>query len=261
MPAANYLLDNADAQTAQRFRCLSELYDPIGIRQFDAIGVRAGWRCLDVGAGGGSVAQWLAHRVSPSGTVLATDVDTRWLTDGPALTVTRRDLTVDPLPVNTYDLIHARLVLMHLPRRDAVLASLCASLRPGGWLVVGELDPIAPYVPHPRTGTDRLVNRVGDAFTRALAAHGADNARGWQAHRMLLGAGLVNVTNEGHVAVGTAGSPAADLMTANVTQVGPELVATGALTQRDVDDYLAALRDADTTFLMPVFFSAKGRRP
>jgi chemotaxis methyl-accepting protein methylase len=46
--------------------------------------------------------------------------------------VERHDVAADPVPENAYDLIHARLVLVHLPERDRVLATLAAALRPGG---------------------------------------------------------------------------------------------------------------------------------
>ena len=46
------------------------------------LGLGPGWRCLEVGAGSGSVARWLAAKVGPEGSVLATDIDTRWVDTG-----------------------------------------------------------------------------------------------------------------------------------------------------------------------------------
>lgn len=54
------------------------------------------------------------------------------------------DIVKDPLPAHSFDLIHARLVLAHLPARDQVLPRLVASLRPGGWLVVEDFDSWLP---------------------------------------------------------------------------------------------------------------------
>jgi hypothetical protein len=75
MIESRYVFDNAaEEQTRERFATLPRLYDPGTIRHLEALGVGAGWRCLEVGAGGGSVARWLAERVGPIGRVLATDI-------------------------------------------------------------------------------------------------------------------------------------------------------------------------------------------
>jgi len=71
----------------------------------------------------------------------------------PNLEVTRYDIVRDPPPPQSYDLIHARFVLEHLPSRNRVLRSLASMLSPGGWLViedalitVGILDGPRPYL-------------------------------------------------------------------------------------------------------------------
>jgi len=46
----------------------------------------------------------------------------------------------DPLPEAAFDLVHTRLVLVHLPERDRVLERLIAALKPGGWIAADELD-------------------------------------------------------------------------------------------------------------------------
>ena len=58
-----------------RLRLLEEHHDPLTASQLDAIGVGVGWRCLDAGAGGGSVTRILAERVGATGSVLAVDLD------------------------------------------------------------------------------------------------------------------------------------------------------------------------------------------
>jgi trans-aconitate methyltransferase len=50
--------------------------------------------------------------------------------------VVRHDVTTDAIPSARYDLIHARLVLSHLPQRGDVMQRLVQALRPGGWLVI-----------------------------------------------------------------------------------------------------------------------------
>ncbi len=79
---ADYLLDNAASETAHRFDALAELFDHVTFRHFERVGISAGWRCWEVGAGGPSVASWLAARTGPIGYVLATDIDVTWTTLG-----------------------------------------------------------------------------------------------------------------------------------------------------------------------------------
>ena len=56
----------ADDELA-RLKLLEALCDPWTFRHLDGIGVRQGWRCLEVGAGAGSVVRWLSERVGPHG--------------------------------------------------------------------------------------------------------------------------------------------------------------------------------------------------
>ncbi len=84
--------------------------------------------CLEVGAGSGTVAVWLAEPAfAPSldrgqVQVLATDVDMRFLErlKRPGLATMRHDVVTDQPPAAGCDLVHARFVLEHLPEREAV---------------------------------------------------------------------------------------------------------------------------------------------
>lgn len=77
------------------------------------------------------MAGWLTHRVAPSGRVLATDIKPGRIPQAPCLDVVQHDIVREPLTESAFDLIHARLVLLHLPERLAVLAKLVHALRPG----------------------------------------------------------------------------------------------------------------------------------
>ena len=135
-----YLLDNAQAEAGARFGALAELFDPWTHRHLLATGLRAGWHCWEVGAGSPGVPAWLAKRVGPGGRVVATDIDTSWLTTTGRYEVLRHDVAADE-PPGTFDLVHARLLLTHVPQRDAALAALIHAVRPGGWLVIEDADP------------------------------------------------------------------------------------------------------------------------
>ena len=67
----------------ERLALLGAAYDPPSIALAQRLGIRAGWRCLEAGAGGGSFARWLCSATSPGGRVLAVDADPRHLADLP----------------------------------------------------------------------------------------------------------------------------------------------------------------------------------
>jgi ubiquinone/menaquinone biosynthesis C-methylase UbiE len=133
--ADKYLFDNAAEKEAfARMMALSALHDAASRRHIEERGIAPGWNCLEIGAGEGSIAR---ERVGPSGQVLATDIDPRFILNDlnsipENMEVRLHDITIDPLPENAFDLIHARLVLIWLQERLAVLDRLVRALRPGG---------------------------------------------------------------------------------------------------------------------------------
>jgi ubiquinone/menaquinone biosynthesis C-methylase UbiE len=142
---SNYIFDNAAPQAGQRFNSLEALYDPWTIHHLEATGIGPGWQCWEVGGGGGSIAAWFAERCGKSGHVLVTDLDPRFLLvsallDQPAIEIRRHDIGSDPLPEQSFDLIHARLVLIHVPAREQALQRMVTALKPGGWLVIEDFD-------------------------------------------------------------------------------------------------------------------------
>jgi len=145
-----YVFDNAWQQERPRLDALETIWDAWTFQQLGAVSVSDGWHCAEVGAGGGSVAAWLCRRVGPAGRVVATDLDTRLL-DGveePNLEVRRHDITAEDLEPGAYDLVHARLLLEHLPAHEQALQRMLAALKPGGWLVVEEFDH-GTFMPDP----------------------------------------------------------------------------------------------------------------
>lgn len=253
-----YVLENTAPEAAARMTALEQLYDPMTRRQLDAIRVAPGWACWDVGTGGGSVAWELARRASR---VYATDLNTQWTRPWLHARVLVHDVVHDPPPATDLDLIHLRLVASHLPEWDEVLPRLIPALRPGGWLLVEELDPMHPYQPDPRDERDELLNRVGDAFTAVLGSRGGNPQLGRRLHLQMAAAGLVDVESDGTVLTAAGNEWPARLMQANVLQMGDQIMAHSTLTESDLGRYLEAMNDPSTTFFMPTFWAARGRRP
>ena len=142
-PDEGYLLGNSAEPAGVRLEAISVLFDPSTFRHAKRLGIRPGWRCWEVGAGSPTVPTWLADQVGPRGSVLATDIDLSRLAGaaGSPYDVRRHDVGSDEPPPGPFDLIHARLVLVHVPLRAQALLNLVRVLRPGGWLLVEDADP------------------------------------------------------------------------------------------------------------------------
>jgi len=156
-----YTWDNAMDEGRRRLALLERFLDPGTFRRLETIGVGEGWRCLDVGAGGGTVCEWLTRRVGATGRVCAVDVDARFLRalNHPRLEVREADILDTDLPDACFDLVHARWTLMHIPARDRVLLKLIELLKPGGTLFLEEADS-NPVETLDRTGWHDVSRRV-----------------------------------------------------------------------------------------------------
>jgi len=262
MPDMRYVFDNAHGETRERFPALSDLYDSETIRCLQAVGVVPGWRCLEVAAGGGSIARWLAGQVGSGGRVLATDLDTRFLESlaDPAIEVRRHDIVRDPMPEPAFDLVHARLILVHLPERELALAKLAGALKPGGWLVCEEFDSLSMPA-DPARHPDEHALKAQAAMQRVMASRGANTRYGRNLAARMRAHGLVDIRAEGRMAMWQGGSAGARLYRANFEQLREELLRIGSLTQAELDDDLARLDDPRTLFPSPVMWTVCGRRP
>jgi SAM-dependent methyltransferase len=262
MEESPYLLDNRRDEAADRFEALAALYDPLTIRHFDTLGVGEGWRCLEVGAGGGSVVRHLADRVGPSGRVLATDIEPRFLEplrDLGNVDVARHDVAADPLPQAEFDLIHARLVLVHVSERLAAIHALVQALRPGGWLLIEDADATAPHsCLDPQTDDEVLANRMRDGIAAMLEAQGADRTFARRLPRLLRSEGLVDISGDGYLPVSTE---VRRLERANALQLQEQFLQQGIVTKEEFEHFLALL-DNPAFVLAGIFvLSAWGRTP
>src|SRR3954453_14300695 len=162
---SDYSLSPVDAAVRERLEGVAEAMDPATTRFLDALGVAAGWRCIEIGAGIGSIAVWLADRVGTTGQVVATDIETRW---GETLSrsdieIRRHDIAEESLETLSFDLVHARGVLSHLPRWREAIGHMVQALRPGGWLCVEETDWLTSGVSDPPTpAIERFWAAVGE---------------------------------------------------------------------------------------------------
>ena len=255
-----YLLDNQQVEAGRRFEAFAELFDPSTFRHLSAVGLGPAWRVWEVGAGGRSVPAWLAQQVGPDGRVLATDIDTSWLRGTPGVEVLRHDVGSDPAPDGPFDLVHARLLLVHVPHRDQALAQMVAALRPGGWLVLEEADPaLQPLVcledrgPH-----EELANRLKAGFRRLLADRGVDLAYGRTLPRRLRELGLVNVSADACFPI--TGPACNELERATLEQLRDRLIVGGIANAAEIDEHLAAVAGGALDLATSPMITAWGRR-
>lgn len=259
-----YLLDNQQAQAGIRFGALAELFDPVTFRHVDRLGIGPGMRCWEVGAGGPSVPRGLAERVGPAGAVLATDIDVSWTraATGGVVNVVRHDVAADPPPSpGSFDLVHARLVLVHVADRAEAVRRMVRALRPGGWLLLEDADPMLQprLCPEESGPEERLANRLRSGFRTLMAARGADLSFGRTLPRVLREAGLAEVGADAYFPIT---SPAcAVLEDATVRQIRGLLVAEGLADDQEIDHHLANVATGRLDLATAPMISAWGRRP
>lgn len=262
MKESQYLLDNRREEAGDRFDALAALYDPVTSGHFDTLGVGEGWRCLEVGAGGGSVVRHLADRVGPTGRVLATDIEPRFLEplrDLGNVDVARHDVAADPLPDADFDLIHARLVLVHVPERLAAIRRLVQALRPGGWLLIEDGDATSVHsCLDPQTDDERLANRVRDGIAALLAAQGVDRAFARRLPRVFRSEGLVDIAGDAYLPIS---HDVRLLERANVLQLQDAFLQQGLLTKDDLEHFVGMLDDPTLLLAGIHLLSTWGRKP
>jgi 2-polyprenyl-3-methyl-5-hydroxy-6-metoxy-1,4-benzoquinol methylase len=137
-----YAFGHEWSEERRRLQMNESLLDPGTIRHLEALGVGPGWRCLEVGAGAGSITRWLCERVGPSGRVVATDLECDFIADFDEknLEVRSHDISADDLEEGAFDLVHSRMVLQHVPGRDEALKRMVRALAPGGVLLEEDMD-------------------------------------------------------------------------------------------------------------------------
>jgi SAM-dependent methyltransferase len=205
--------------------------------------------------------RWLSERVGPQGFVLTTDIDTRHLEvlRLSNVEIRRHDIVSESLPDATFDLAYARMLLEHVSDPDVALTRMVASLRPGGWLVVEDLD--LPYGTSDDSGTNaEFSSRSAAALRRVTTGAGVDGRLALTLSRRLRARGLANVGAEGRILLWQGGTNGAALMRLNFEQLREPILASGHVTRQQFDDDLAALDDEALEIRSPTLWTAWGQR-
>ena len=253
-----------EADEDKRLALLEELFDPMSRRRRAL--VAPGSRCLEVGAGRGSMAVWLAEQVGPDGHVVATDIDTGYLRrlDVANLEVIEHDILKDPLDIlgaGSFDLVCSRLMLFHLVgRQELAIRRMVECLRPGGWLVDEDADwgiagPVDPT--HPLYGGYVAAWRGGDWWTD----RGFDKEFGRKLPVLFERCGLEDIRHEAQTEVVRGGSSWASWWTMTLPVIN-ELSGGGAIEsyRSELDVITMALADPTLWLLRELLHACWGRR-
>jgi SAM-dependent methyltransferase len=200
----------------------------------------------------------LCDRVGPDGRVLAVDLEPTLLAglEAPNLEVRRLDVVVDEMPEAEFDLVHARAVLMHIPQRAAVLPRLVGALRPGGVLLLEEMDLT------PSFQADDALRTTLDAIYRPLleADAGMDLCWAGKVPDLLEPAGLVGVQSLRERVTFTGGSALARFYRITFTQLLEGWRYTAA-ERAIIDEGMQAMLAPGPTYTAWDMVTAWGRRP
>ncbi|MET9726873.1 class I SAM-dependent methyltransferase [Streptomyces zaomyceticus] len=249
-------------------------YDDITMARLRALGAGPGWRCLDVGAGTGTVSRRLLEEAGVTG-VLAVDRDVRFLLERPVtgLDVLEADITDPDFAPGRFRLVHARFVLMHLPGRERLITRLAELVEPGGVLVLsdavdltsgltadGTADAMSDETGGPAAGTP--YTSTMRAMWQALRdTIGTDVSWVPSYPRLLRGAGLVPVAAEIHVPPLEPGSPISRFWADTWERSRAPMLATGLVDDAAVDEAIRYLDSDACAALSAGMLTAWGRKP
>ncbi len=255
---SKYTLSHGLAGEQQRLALMSALLDPFECACIDRLGVRPGWRCLELGCGNGSIAQALAERVAPTGYVVASDIDLTYILDlrMPCLEVRRIDILQDAIEEGSYDFVVARALLHHLTPAGKALERMAAALKPGGVLLSIEPDMLPCTVTEPDS-----MRGFWQQWLRWSVEAGIDYSIGRKIPAWLDLLGLKDVAGEGHTAQFNGGSDWATYWTQTVRELAPSLVKLDYVTGKMLDEFHTRFDDPHYWTSVITFTANWGRKP
>jgi SAM-dependent methyltransferase len=175
MSQGSYLLAGQDGEL-DRLQHWSRMSEPAGRRLLGELGDGQGARALDVGCGALGWLRLLSEWVGPDGQVVGTDMDQAMLAAAGRfvtaeglgnVTLLHDDVFASELQPSSFDLVHARAMIFPLGRGQQQLASHLRLVRPGGTVVLEEVDTASLHHLPPAPAFDRLKPLVVEAFRKA----------------------------------------------------------------------------------------------
>jgi SAM-dependent methyltransferase len=273
MSAEHRYMIRGGLEGRERLRVLARVLHPTTALLFDRVGVAEGSRCLDAGCGGGDVTMELARRAGPAGRVVGVDMDEAKLAlareeADRAGVVNVEYLAADVLAGEVepeFDVVYARFLLTHLADPAGAAVKLVGSLRPGGAVIVEDIDFTGSFC-QPEAAAYR---RYVDLYTQTGLARGGDPNIGPRLPGILRGAGCeangVNVVQPAGLEPTGYEGDAKVVSALTMENIADATVAEGLATREEVDSVIDGLyrlaADPRTLMGVPRIVQAWGRRP
>jgi SAM-dependent methyltransferase len=234
---------------------LERFHGPVTLAQLDGV-VQPGWRCLEAGAGGGGMTAWLAEQVGPNGSVLAVDLETHWLEPlrSEVIEVHALDITTEELPSQAFDLVLARMLLLHLPDPVEACRRLVATARPGGTVVLQDAD----FTPIALREASPLEAEGLRTMTDTMRDSGVDLALGPKLAPMLEALGVEIDAVESSPSPGHGNGLAARICAITIERFRQRAEGTGTSPEA-IAAAISALRDPKRGFTGPTQWIVRGR--
>lgn len=264
---SRYIFDPRWARERDRLQALEALFDSATAQRLSAIGLSEGWNCLEVGAGAGGIARWMAERVGDSGLVLAIDLNTSLMHQNQSANLQARqhDIVAACPSEGAFDLVHARAVLEHISDRPRALTNMVTAIRPGGWLMIEDIDfgaamaaALARHV-HPSRHA-AAYERLIAAIDASYSANGADASFGAALPSELTRLGLEKVQAEVHTPMARGGEET-DFVRLGIQHLGPRLLETGLATEQDLKELHQLTSDPNAFYPPTLMITAWGKVP
>jgi SAM-dependent methyltransferase len=264
-----YSLGTSPAERDRLRRQSAELRDHSALL-LDRVVLAEGWQAIDLGCGPSGILDLLADRVGPTGQVVGLDFEPANVALARVFTAERGLANVEVVqgdahrtdfPSDSFDLVHARTLLINIPDPAAVVAEMVRLARPGGWVAVLEPDGGGSvcYPAHP--AWDRLT----EIFRSAQEMDGADTFIGRRLPELFRLAGLTDIGVEAKADIYPAGHSRRTIRADLVRSMRPKVLAGGIAGQSELDEVDHAVRehlsDPNTLMLPHLLFLAWGRKP
>lgn len=245
-------------QGAARLSVLTEVMAEFTGGLLDRAGVPTGGLILDAGCGVGEVSRDLLRRAGPDGRVVGLDLDAEKIAvaarnapPGLSFHVAGLETAADLGP---FDLIYARFLLSHLTDPAGALSLFHRALKPGGLVVVEDVEFTAHLCVPPRPAFDRYVA----GYQAAASARGADANIGPRLPGLLAAAGFGDVQARLVQPAGLTG-PVKAIAALTLSAIGPSLPSHHPVAA-DLADLEAARDDPSVFMSLPRITQAWGRR-
>lgn len=264
MSDSKYVFDGTGHESElDRLRLLESVFDPGSQRALLGAGLGVGMRCLEIGAGAGSVARWMSDVVGTKGSVAAVDISTRFLRDATwsNVAVYEADIRSVELEPASFDIAHARFVFIHQADWNTAFQAALRLLKPGGHLVIEEPDFSVSRPLAGKEGFRQSFLRVHHAIQAMFSARKMDHAFGLRLPAIFEESRLDGITFENEAPISQGGKPFPRMMGMSTRQLREKYLATGLATADDIENYGVFSSHPSCWAIYHGTIRAVGRRP